>query len=401
MTCKNCSKTFDVGEREREFLQRMDLPCPPSHCPPCRRQRRLAFRNERRLYYRQCDESGKKMISLYPQEGKKKITTFDQKVWWDETRWDPLKYGRDFDFNRPFFEQFAELKKGVPRPSLHNTNEENAQYGNHCVGNKDCYLNVGSDLCESCYYTYWAIRCRNCLDVSIAYDCELCYDCVDIRNCFNCYQVDNSEIMIDCQYSYNCKSCEDCFGCVGLRHKRYHFLNKQLSKEEYEYRIKYIQENPQAMDEFLKRYEELKKTAIYSANKNIQSEEVSGDRLFRCRQCSNSFDLEKCDGVDYSSFGFEGVTSQDVDFFGRSEMLYENFSAFGQYNCVSTILCHYSHDVFYSEYCISSHHLLGCISLHHKDYCILNKQYSKEEYEKLSRKIILHMKQTGEWGEFF
>jgi hypothetical protein len=34
-------------------------------------------------------------------------------------------------------------------------------------------------------------------------------------------------------------------------------------------------------------------------------------------------------------------------------------------------------------------------------YCILNKQYTKEEYESLVSRIIEHMRQTREWGEFF
>jgi hypothetical protein len=34
-------------------------------------------------------------------------------------------------------------------------------------------------------------------------------------------------------------------------------------------------------------------------------------------------------------------------------------------------------------------------------YCILNKQYKKEEYFELKKKLIEHMKKTGEWGEFF
>lgn len=34
-------------------------------------------------------------------------------------------------------------------------------------------------------------------------------------------------------------------------------------------------------------------------------------------------------------------------------------------------------------------------------YCILNKQYTKEEYEELMPKIIEHMIKTGEWGENF
>jgi hypothetical protein len=43
----------------------------------------------------------------------------------------------------------------------------------------------------------------------------------------------------------------------------------------------------------------------------------------------------------------------------------------------------------------------GCFGLRHAQYCIFNKQYTKEEYEVLVPRIIEHMKQTGEWGEFF
>ena len=34
-------------------------------------------------------------------------------------------------------------------------------------------------------------------------------------------------------------------------------------------------------------------------------------------------------------------------------------------------------------------------------YCVRNKQYSKEECEKLCPRIIEHMRKTGEWGEYF
>jgi len=43
----------------------------------------------------------------------------------------------------------------------------------------------------------------------------------------------------------------------------------------------------------------------------------------------------------------------------------------------------------------------GCVNMHHKHYCILNKQYTREEYEKLVPRIIEHMNQTKEWGELF
>jgi hypothetical protein len=42
----------------------------------------------------------------------------------------------------------------------------------------------------------------------------------------------------------------------------------------------------------------------------------------------------------------------------------------------------------------------GCVSLRKKKYCILNKQYTKEEYEELKEKIIEDMKARGEYGKF-
>ena len=39
--------------------------------------------------------------------------------------------------------------------------------------------------------------------------------------------------------------------------------------------------------------------------------------------------------------------------------------------------------------------------LRKEQYCIFNKQYSKEDYFILRDRIIQHMKQSGEWGEFF
>jgi hypothetical protein len=41
------------------------------------------------------------------------------------------------------------------------------------------------------------------------------------------------------------------------------------------------------------------------------------------------------------------------------------------------------------------------VGLKDAEYCILNKQYTKEEYEDLVPRIIEHMESTGEWGNFF
>lgn len=65
------------------------------------------------------------------------------------------------------------------------------------------------------------------------------------------------------------------------------------------------------------------------------------------------------------------------------------------------IACGNSHDVYYSFLCMYSSNLFWCIWLQNKQYCIFNKQYTKEEYEALVPKIIQHMQKTGERWEFF
>lgn len=50
---------------------------------------------------------------------------------------------------------------------------------------------------------------------------------------------------------------------------------------------------------------------------------------------------------------------------------------------------------------MSSKDCFGCAGLKNAQYCVFNKQCSKEEYEGLVSRIIEHMKQCGEYGEFF
>jgi hypothetical protein len=63
-----------------------------------------------------------------------------------------------------------------------------------------------------------------------------------------------------------------------------------------------------------------------------------------------------------------------------------------------TTSCRYS---AYLDNCEECEYCFGCVGLRKKKYCILNKQYTKEEYEKLVEKIKSDMKNRGEWGKFF
>ena len=60
----------------------------------------------------------------------------------------------------------------------------------------------------------------------------------------------------------------------------------------------------------------------------------------------------------------------------------------------------YGSGIYYSMECQSCDDVFACVSMKKKQYCVLNKQYTRQEYEKLVARIIEHMKETGEWGEY-
>jgi hypothetical protein len=68
---------------------------PPTLCPDCRQQRRLSFRNERKLYKRKCDATGADIVSIYSPD--KPFIVYHQDYWWSD-KWDPMSYEREVDF---------------------------------------------------------------------------------------------------------------------------------------------------------------------------------------------------------------------------------------------------------------------------------------------------------------
>ena len=109
----------------------------PTLCPDERQRRRLAFRNERKLYKRKCDKTGQEIISIYSPD--KPYRVYDQKAWWADD-WSAFDYGTKFDFNKKFFDQFDLLLKQVPLLSVYNLDSTNSDYTNFSGYNKNCYL---------------------------------------------------------------------------------------------------------------------------------------------------------------------------------------------------------------------------------------------------------------------
>jgi len=103
--CVNCKQNFVIEPEDFVFYEKIVVPA-PTFCPRCRLQRRLAWRNERTLYKRKCDLCKQDTLTTYAPEYAGLV--YCQKCWWSD-EWDQLASGRDYDFSRPFFEQYREL----------------------------------------------------------------------------------------------------------------------------------------------------------------------------------------------------------------------------------------------------------------------------------------------------
>ena len=62
--CRATDVEFEITAKDLAFYQDLGVPT-PTLCPAERQRRRLSFRNERSLYRRRCDGTGKTIISMY------------------------------------------------------------------------------------------------------------------------------------------------------------------------------------------------------------------------------------------------------------------------------------------------------------------------------------------------
>ncbi len=65
--CQNCKKDFVIETDDFLFYKKIKVP-PPTFCPECRFQRRLAFRNNRVFYKQKCSLCNQSLLSLYNSE---------------------------------------------------------------------------------------------------------------------------------------------------------------------------------------------------------------------------------------------------------------------------------------------------------------------------------------------
>ena len=351
------------------------------------------------LYKTQSALSGKHQLSRYNPEIGYLVCTPEE--FWSESV-DNRDVGRPYDFDRPFFEQFFEVARKSMLVPLAATNCEGSDYINGAVGVKDSYLCFGIFNSRNCMYSYMVHDCSDCYDCIDILQCELCYDCHMLRNCYDCRF---SQICSNCS---QCLFCEDCIGCkncifsFGLRHQQYMIRNQQVTREEYEqFVISLGLQSRKAIVAAKNQFHDELKAAGYTASTVVNAEDSSGHFLTNVKDVAHSYYTHNAHECGYM------MLSQNCRQFWRGiseggELGYESM-AHGKTYC--TYHCYMDVGGSFNLYSLAlangCSHCFGCVGLNRKSYCILNRQYTKDEYFDLAPRIIEAMKARNEWGRFF
>jgi len=408
--CQNCKSDFTIESDDFAFYEKMKVPA-PTFCWQCRMVRRMTWRNERTLYKRTCDATSKDIISMFAPG---QHVVYERDYWWSDN-WDQNASGRDYDFNKPFFQQFHELLQRAPLPNVANSNVINSDYSNHNADAKNCYLVYACYKNEDLAYCAGTVDCKSSLDLYKVLNLTHCYEdvlCGGMNHVFFSYDSDDS---VNSAFLHACKNMIDSLGCINLRNKSHAIFNQIYSKEEYvKERAKYDFGSYKGLSDFKKKFSEFIQQHPRRHGFIYKSVNAIGDNILNSKNVYMGFDL--FGGVEDSKYIVHGA-----------DVLRDTYDAYGAggnlsnaYEVVDTgvdatrnlfsVFTHSCQNTYYTYACQNSRDLFGCIGLRSKEYCIFNKQYAKEEYEALVPKIIEHMNampyidgkgRVYKYGEFF
>lgn len=411
--CQNCKQNFTIESEDFDFYKKIDVP-PPTFCPRCRKQRRLAWRNDINLYSRKCDLCEKNIISLYsPDSG---LTVYCIKCWWSD-KWDYKDYGQEYDSHKPFFLQFNELQRKVPILALANDDglvggSLNCEYTQDFARAKNCYMVFVAWKLEDSMYSHYILDARGMVDCLSSWDnSDSVYEGIFAERCYHSKYAYYSVALSNCAFCLDCRDCSDCFMCTGLRHKQYCFKNEQYTKVEYEkilsdYKLHTYSGVEKAKKEFQKLLF-LKPRKFSTLRNTINS---TGDYLSNCKNMGNAFLVQRGENCRYVESEDTPKDCYDLSTGGELEQCYEGITPDNSYKSRFSIFSWKNRDVFYVDGCHSSEYIFGCCGTKKAKYCILNKQYTKEEYETLLPKIKEDMNKfpyidkngiVYKFGEFF
>lgn len=295
-----------------------------------------------------------------------------------------------------FFDLFQQNFRDSYKPNvIHFRDNLNSDFSNCVFGAQNVYLSfVIWEECENIAYSCIVYNhCSNVLySMAVFNHCDNIYYCSNVSNSSNIFysiNIHNGSHITNCS---NLMGCHNCIECDGLENMSYCYQNKQYSKQEF--------------NEIQKTYQ----ASHYTLEKkwsNFASENTSGQNIFYSNDVEKWYFVNRLDS--WRNVFYIGGWKLSTDFYDvfesglDSKDFYGVTTSGGMSNNVycSCLIDNGCSHILYSYFLDSCSFCVWCVGLKNKSYCILNKQYSKEEWNILADKIFSKMELDGSLGEFF
>ncbi len=303
---------------------------------------------------------------------------------------------------KTFFEKFKALFLTIPMEALiHFPWIENSDYADIISSSKNAYLSWNvTQWNENVVYSLWVKEnSKNIFNsVMVWSNSDTIHWSTGIINSFKVFYSRYIYNSSNIKFSINMMNCHDCIFCNNLENKSYCVNNKQYTKQEYKkVEYKYFKEKWL----FSNRHKKI--NSFWAVN--YWSTNVEGNFILHSYNVKNGcfvYNIRNSHNVILWWYSYE------------EEYLYDAMFSWAKSDCYGILCCwsksqhiyncfwlQSSFNMYYCYKCSNCSFCLWCIWLENKQFCIFNKQYTKEERFELANKIFAQMDQEWVLWEFF
>ena len=305
------------------------------------------------------------------------------------------------DISDNFFDDFEKLFKKISLPwRLQFSALENSHFSSTAKNAKNNYLSYNISNTEDVGYSI-SVKSNSKYVFNSTMVVDWCDSVYNSHAVFNGFKIFYSKYIHNSNniwLSTNLMNCSECIFCDNLENKSYYIANKQYTKEEYKKKKQEILSKKDNFDTWFRK--------INAKWINFGSKDVTGDGVINSNDVTNgSITYNITDGNNvYMSWEDEDNRYIYDSMFIWSWWWNHYYSSMDLAVCENiycTILAVHSSNIYYSYFLENCSFCIWCIGLKNKSYCILNKQYTKEEWEILADKIFSQMHSEWILWDFF
>ncbi|MFH1252872.1 MAG: hypothetical protein V1664_00875 [Candidatus Uhrbacteria bacterium] len=396
-TCELMGEKWLLQQTEIDIYKKFNVP--PIKFSPNTIWKQMAYYDcGFQFWWNKHFETGKPVLSFHhPASG---VRVLPDKEWHAK---DFSNTFENLDLARPFFEQLRALELRVPLLATFNRVEPENSITLFSFGDRNSYFTFACKS-ERSFFSAGGFGISDSSVVWLGSNITESHNVLHGQRLHRCRFVRASYDCLNSTFLFDCRNCRNCFGATNRRNGEYLFFNEQLTKDEYEKRLAAIDLGKRSEAEFWqKKFDDLLLSqGIWPENFNVNTEQSSGDYLSNAVRCTECFDSADNPVDNWHSAWMYGNSQGCAYGWG----LIDNTDVYMCVSCPNSSRTKFSYRSFrlenceYCLMCTDCQDCFGCIGLKNKKFCILNKQYTEEEYFKYLDEIKMELLNRGEYGHY-